>query len=150
MAYSTAGTLDFSVQLIDLCGTPSISVPAQTDPSDYLYTLNSPAASFVMVPFVVNPSSCSIVYSCAVTSGPRSGLCSISDGSTIGTFASSTGDYSFESYDVPNYPEGPYVFQITGTTGSNLDVTDTTTFTLNLINPCTSATLSLNPTPFTD
>ena len=99
-----------------------------------------------MVPFVVTPTLCPIVYSCAMTSGPRTDLCSVSPG----TFTSSTGDYSFASYDVPNYPEGAYVFQITGTTGTNSDVTDSTTFTLTMTNPCPTASLTLSPTPFTD
>ena len=41
--YSTF-TLDFSVELIDRCVAPSITVPPQTDPAVYTYTLNLPAA----------------------------------------------------------------------------------------------------------
>ena len=80
-----------------------------------------------------------------MTSGPRLDLCSISDGSTIGAFTA--GDYTFESTDMANYPAGTYLFLIIGTVG---DKTTTATFSMVLVDPCPTATLTLKMNPFSD
>ena len=74
-----------------------------------------------MNPPNLTPTYCSVDYICSIdnTQSPRDDLCSISDGSTIGTFNTATGDYSFQSTDVINYPAGIYHFEITVVSGDN-------------------------------
>ena len=149
--YTHFDTLTFSVLLIDQCFSPTITVPTQTNPADYYYTYDSPLAEFTLNAFTINPSVCPVTYSCAITSGPRTDLCTFDDGlGTIGQFDPALGNYDFRSIDVTNYLEGAYIFQITGTTGTNSDVTDNITFTLTMINPCPISTLTLNASPFFD
>lgn len=45
------------------------------------------------------------------------------------------------------YAAGDYTLQITSTIGS---VSDTATFDLTLLDPCSAATISLTPSPFVD
>ena len=49
---------------------------------------------------------------------------------------------------MPDFPEGEYVFEITGSTGTYSNITESITFTLNLINPCPISYLQLNDSPF--
>ena len=102
---------------------------------------------FTLTPFVVDPEVCTFVYSCAMTAGPRTDLCSINDGDTHGVFNPTTGNYEFYSIDLANYPAGEYTFEITGTVGSKSAKAN---FVMTLIDPCPDS-LSLNdPGPFTD
>lgn len=88
---------------------------------------------FKLKPFVVEPPVCDFVYSCAVTIGSRTDLCSISDGDTHGVFDPITGDYIFYSIDMANYLPGKYTFEITGTVGTK---SASTTFEMTLVDPC--------------
>ena len=64
--------------------------------ADYTYTGDSPKAIFTMNPFVPDPPVCALTYSCSMlASSPRTDLCSIIDGLTIGAFDTFTGNYSF-------------------------------------------------------
>ena len=95
-------------------------------------------------PFEVEPSECLFTVACSVLSGPRSDLCDISDGFTVGQL-DMNGVYTFQSNDVGAYPAGDYVFEITGTAGTHGDQTSTQTFTLTLVDPCPTSSLSLDP-----
>lgn len=46
-------------------------------------------------PFYVTPLACDFTYSCSMTAGPRQDLCNIVDGTTEGSFDSTSGDYYF-------------------------------------------------------
>ena len=46
-----------------------------------------------------------------------------------------------------NYPAGSYEIKITGTVGSQSDFI---TFVMELVDPCPTATISLNQSPITD
>ena len=116
--------------------------------ADYIYTGGSPKVIFTMNPFVPDPPVCTVTYSCSmVASSPRTDLCQLIDGSTIGAFNTLTGDYSFQSTDLANYPKGLYQFEITGTVGTKSDkiVVD-----LNLSDPCSTAAIILEPSPLQD
>ena len=116
--------------------------------ADYIYTGDSPKAIFTMTPFVPDPPVCIVTYSCTMlSSSPRTDLCSIIDGSTIGAFDPLTGDYSFHSTDLANYPKGLYQFEITGTVGtkSNKIIVD-----INMNDPCAFAAITLEPSPLTN
>ena len=66
-------------------------------------------------------------------SSPRTDLCDITDGDTVGSFDTSNGSYSFKSYDLIDYPQGQYTFEFTLVVGA---VTRIDTFIMLLINPC--------------
>ena len=109
--------------------------------------------TFTLNPFTVDPPVCGPVttYSCSIFMGSRTDLCSISEGSTTGTFDPQTGNYQFSSTDMKNFLPGTYVFKIEGTIenmhGSQSVYAE---FSLTLVNPCPESTLSLLPSPFAD
>lgn len=116
--------------------------------ADYIYTGDSPKAVFTMNPFVSDPPVCTVTYSCSMlVSSPRTDLCSIIDGSTIGAFDPLTGDYSFQSTDLASYPKGLYQFEITGTVGTK---SDKIIVNINLNDPCATAVITLEPSPLKD
>ena len=82
----------------------------------------------------ISPSFCTIAaYSCALTSdSPRTDLCEISDGNTVGAFNTATGDYTFKSDDSVTYPPGVYTFEITAAVGDGPTKTATFTFQMTL------------------
>ena len=122
-------------------------------PADYLYTGNSPSASFTMNPFLVDPPGyCTILYSCQTIAGPVApalDLCAINDGLSRGTFDAATGNFVFESFDNKEVVlPGTYTFQITATVGSTVETVD---FDLVLVNPCIAdVTLTEIASPFVD
>ena len=90
---------------------------------------------------------CPITYSCAVA-GSRTDICEIVDGNTVATFDPATGDYTFTSFDMANYPAGGYTFTITGTVGAK-SVSET--FVMTLVDPCPTTVLTINnPADFVD
>ena len=98
-----------------------------------------------MVPFVVNPSGfCTVTYSCGMLSGARLDLCNLIDPAVTVSFDSSTGDYQFSCSDMTVVTPGPYVFEITGTVGTNVE---TIQFTLTLVDPCLDPTFISLVTP---
>ena len=103
--------------------------------------------AFILDPFIVEPPECGpvTVYTCHITMGSRTDLCSIDDGSTTAIFDSTTGNYQFSSTDMANYLPGTYVYKITGTIGSTSAYNS---FSMTLVNPCPDSTLSLLPSPF--
>ena len=58
-AYSFGGDLDLNVELFNPCENPvEMTVPAQTNPINYLYTGANPGLVATLVPFTVQPSTC--------------------------------------------------------------------------------------------
>ena len=111
--------------------------------ADYEYTGDSPAVVFTMNPFAVVPSVCAVTYSCAILAGaPRTDICSITSGATVGTFEPASGNFQFESTDMANFPPGVYQFEITGTVGTK---SDKITVTVEFVDPCSSAVLTIDP-----
>ena len=71
------------IEFINPCPDPeSVSSVLQQDPDEYTYTAQTPSMQFNLEPFEVEPSVCTITYSCKVIAGDRNDLCSITDGST--------------------------------------------------------------------
>ena len=135
--YSVAGKLDFDVKLIDPClNSATIMATSQTNPADYAYTGDSPLASFSLNPFTISPLFCEPTYSCFVIAGSPD-ICSIS-GATTATFNTGTGSYQLSTTDMAAYVPGVYSFKITATVGSSTNVT---TFDLELVDPCPTATI---------
>ena len=99
-----------------------------------------------MIPFKVEPEICDVIYTCKMLSGPRKDLCAINEGTTHGVFDTITGDYKFYSTNMVDYPVGDYTFEITGTVGTK---SATITFVMTLVDPCPTATLTIN-NPFSD
>ena len=80
--------------------------------------------------------------------GSRTDICEIVDGDSVATFDPATGDYTFTSFDMANYPAGDYTFTITGTVGAK-SVTET--FVMTLVDPCPTTVLTINnPADFVD
>ena len=91
-----------------------------------------------------NPLTCSLD-----DSSPRKDLCTIIEGTTVSSFDSASGDFSFQSKEVERIPAGTYVFRITASTGVGPVKALDTTFSLVITNPCTTFEFTLqNPTPF--
>ena len=118
-------------------------MPGQTNPADYMY---SGTANFVMNPFTASPAECSVTYSCEMTSGPASyDLCNYTGGTTTTSFDAASGDFSFTSKDFATFGIQTLTFEITGTSGTT---TASTSFSLNLIDPCATVQLSTDSSVF--
>ena len=148
--YSVAGTQTCDVLISSPCTSPvSLTAPAsQTNPADYHFKGAFAGAvdsvTFTLNQFTIDPSICSITYSCDSNTGPRTDLCSLQIGtSTVTSFDTTTGVYSLTSTDYDplqtgnplGIQPGVYVFTITGTVG---DKSASVTFTLTIIDPCLS------------
>ena len=112
----------------------------------YYYTGATDKIQFTLSPFNVDPSSCALTYTCILSSGPIN-ICNINDGTTSGIFSAVTGNYEFQSTDMANYPAQTYELLITGTVGTK---SDSFTLTVVLVDPCPTATITLNTTPISD
>ena len=144
----TSAPVSTQIQVVDPCIDPqTISAPSQINPQSYSY--DGTTLAFTLVPYTVFPGVCNIVYSCAIeVSSPRTDLCNIVLGSTVGAFNSITGGYTFKSIDNINFPPGSYTFQITGTSGLK---TIMKTWVLTLLSPCLiPGAFTLKTNPFTD
>ena len=134
-----------TIEIVDPCLDPfSLISTAQTNPDPYVYkSQERPAVHLKFAQFTVNPdaSVCPITYSCTVISGPRSDICQITDNETISTFDTASGNYSFISLDMINFPPGDYIFEITGRVGAK---TATATFTMTIVDPCLTTALTIN------
>ena len=95
----------------------------------------------------MEPSICTVTYSCRILTGPRTDICDISDGQTDGFFDISNGSYSFISIDTVNYPPGNYQMEITGTSGLK---SEAFTIDLVLVDPCFTVDLGMQPLLFID
>ena len=71
-------------------------------------------------------------------------ICSIPG---ISSFDAATGSFQFGTTDMVTYPDGVYKIEITSTISSESNVV---TFDLTLVDPCPTATISLNSSPFGD
>lgn len=65
----------------------------------------------------------------------------------MGAFDPITGNFSFKSIDIAKFAPGDYVFEVTGNVGTK---SSSEIFTLTLVNPCFTATLSIVNNPFSD
>ena len=127
------------------CGDPdAVVAPAQSTVLPYLYT--GATHAFTIDPMVVTPPPCDVIYSCSLTSGPVD-ICSVNDGATQGVLDPVTGNYAFESTDMATYPAGTYLLLITGTVGTK---SDSFTLTIELVDPCPTALITLLPSPISD
>lgn len=136
---------------MDPCENPvSLQPTEQTPPPDYYYTGTTNMIDFTLDPFVVNPDSCNFEYSCAFISGPRTDLdiCNFFDFATSETsFNPQTGQFTMHTTDKVGFPPGTYWMEVTGTVGQS---STKTLVPITLVDPCNTAELALNPTPFFD
>ena len=121
----------------------TITPNAQTNPAGYAYTGASPPADFTLTPFTIVPMFCIETFSCTTVAGTPD-ICSIGG---VSTFDSATGAFQFATTDMATYVAGVYTLQITSTIGT---VSNTVTFDLNLLDPCSTATITLSTSPFID
>ena len=113
------------------------------NPNPYYYTGVIDQVVFTLVPFTSQPSKCSIFYSCALVDGPITNvdLCNTyNPGVTAGTFDALTGSYTFQTIDIVSHPPGIYTFEVTGKVGNK---SASITFTVEMIDPCPDAVISL-------
>ena len=104
-------TASFVLTLKNPCVDPqTILAPILTNPPSYTYD-GSTLLYNLMAPYRVVPAVCKIVYSCKIADlSPRTDLCNVVEGATVGAFNSITGSYTFKSIDIINFPPGSYVF----------------------------------------
>ena len=104
---------------------------------------------FIMSPPAIIPSFCGPpVFICAMTAGARTDLCDITDDDTFGVFDASTGNYSFRTFNLFDYPEGVYTFEITAAIGPDPILPTKTvviSFNMTLVNPCPTRKLTWSP-----
>ena len=97
------------IEILNPCINPNLVLGTpQMTLQPYLYSGDSEKVQFTLSPFKVDPPTCNITYSCEIVSGPRLDLCNLRDGATEASFDPSTGNYSFKSGDIANYPAGSY------------------------------------------
>lgn len=72
-----------------------LSVPQQSDPPAYAYSGDSPKLVFEPRQVSISPASCPLYFECQIVSGPRTDLCSVSEGASIGEFDETSGIFTF-------------------------------------------------------
>lgn len=111
-----------------------------TTPADYKY---DGTATFNINPIDVEPSVCPITYSCSEDFPYFDGTCSFtSPEGTISSFNAASGALSFTSPENIKFGSQVVTFTITASVGLN---SETFNVIMNLIDPCTDATLNLDP-----
>lgn len=144
-----------TITLLDPCDSPfSLTVGGENDiQSDYSGIVTFTFPTITVVPSVCLPER---VFSCEVQSTPAAfnsanfdlcanGSYSNNGYNTVTNFNTNTGAYQFNSNDKANFPPGKYVFKITVTIG---DKSVEVIFDMDLINPCSTATITINQNPF--
>ena len=100
-----------TIMIIDPCLDPfllNIAPPIYPAEYSYTYTGTSPSLDFTPQAAVVDPYVCVINYSCEIINGPRLDICNVDDGLTQSSYDSLTGQFTFKSIDMANYPAGTY------------------------------------------
>ena len=121
------------------------SGPKVVQLAPYNYTGATNRIEFTPESFVVEPSICTVHYSCEVAGDQRViDLCSIGLEETTSSFDSTTGTFTLESVNMDDVPPGLYTIRITGTVGSKSDSIE---LTVELVNPCPTADLVLSDGP---
>ena len=118
-----------------------ITVPSQQNQIEYEYTAANPPLSFATNPFIAEPNSCVITYSCEMLDGSLPDMC------TEGTFDPNNGSYSFSTIDKVKFPPGTYTMKITGSVCS---VSKSYDIDIILVDPCPDAALTLLPNQIQD
>ena len=135
MSWATvpAAIKDFKVQFINSCEPPTSITPPNVTTKNYSSTHATPL-SFV-VTFTVDPTYCPITYSFAISP-------TITPASVV-TFNSSTGTFTVQSNDLSL--AATYTIIVTAYSPAGATLTPTLSFSLNLLNPCLTATFTINP-----
>ena len=128
-----AAIKDFKVQFINSCEPPTSITPPNVTTKNYSLTHATPL-SFV-VTFTVDPTYCPITYSFAISP-------TITPASVV-TFNSSTGTFTVQSNDLSL--AATYTIIVTAYSPAGATLTPTLSFSLNLLNPCLTATFTINP-----
>lgn len=115
-------------------------MPDQVAPPDYYYTDNLPELVFTTDLFTVEPTVCTVTYSCQILTGPRLDLCNVSAGATTGFFDTVNGSFTFNSIDMVGFEPGTYQMEVTGTSGLK---SDKFTIDIVLVDPCFTVDLRM-------
>ena len=122
------------IEVTDPCLSATVNYTGQTtNPADYLY---DGTASFT-ASYQATETLCDVEYSCI---GPPA-FCP-QDGSTVVQFDTSTGQWQFSTTDQVTYQPGSYEITIEGKIISNPGSVDSHAFQLNLVDPCSIATVT--------
>ena len=113
----------FTVEILQHpCYDPiSLTDPGNASTISYQYT-DTPV-TYSMIPFVVDPSQCSVTYACLSNTGSRTDLCTVDQngGASKMTFDTATGNFNFRSVELdspqlalasPGFEAGDYVITI--------------------------------------
>lgn len=124
------------------CISPKLISPSnqgnKTSPETYYYT--GEPVTFITIPFEVEPASCEVSYSCSMSSDAIVDLCNYQKGTTRSKFDPETRIFSFESNDIANFGSQTLSFTITAQSG---ETSASTSFQLELVNPCFIAELDI-------
>ena len=117
---------------VDPCSTAFVTVPAQTDPPDHTYS----GPTSYTASYTISEASCAIEYTCEP---PTSGtdLCG------IGSLDTATGVFQLTTTDMVSYPPGIYPVEIRGSVSGHPSQSNSHTFSLTLVDPCSLATISV-------
>ena len=136
-SYAQVSEHPFTVVLIDYCAGSTLTDPGQSSFIDYYYEGTS---TFNLIPFTVMPDECHVDYVCYE---PFYRICNYTVGTTVVSFDSNTGDFSFTSSDIETFGTQSLFITITGFSGNS---TESFSFDLNLIDLCEVATINIDPT----
>ena len=149
----TSPISETTIDVINPCIHPKgIESRPQKNPTDYLYS-ERPSV-FTISKFESIPPGCEIQYTCLSVDGPDESVqCDIPGVTTwdgIYDGDQNDGKFTFQTLDLQKYKPGSYEFTIQGATGLQTIRTDTSKFTLNLVDPCPNVAVLADDTPFMD
>ena len=124
----------FKVQFINSCEPPTSTTPSSISTKTYNLTYAT-ALSFVVGAFTVNPTFCQISYSFAISP-------TITPASVV-AFDLTTRTITVQSNDLSL--ARTYTITVTALSPNNLVITPALSFSLVLVNPCLTATFTIDP-----
>ena len=137
--YAQKAEIPFTVNMIEECADANVIDTGSGDVPSQFYYYNGIVEFKLDNPFVVQPIECRIVYTCEEE---RFNLCNVDTDDTKTSFNTQTGTLQFSSTDVEMYGTQEIIFKITGFAGPS---SQTLTFHLNLVDPCSLSALSIDP-----
>ena len=131
-------TKDFTVEITDICEVGPYDVTPSAPPSDVVYTVGQSALDTAAIaPFTYVPNYCPITYTFEVTPADPADL-------TTFLFDDANLIHTIETSDIAK--AGTYSVKTRAVTPLGVDTSIGNTFTVTIIDPCTLATLTIDPT----
>ena len=103
--------------------------------------------------FINDPPVCEITYECitVVSLNETESAISCDDQNVVVYFSTLTGRLILRTYDMAKYSPGVYQFTIRGTSGTVALISTEVVFTMTLVDPCPTTSLSnIQVRPFID